>query len=112
MIKNYQIEYTYSARNDIRKMKSYILKNFKYRELGKSFTRKIRKAAHELRVFPNGYNTTGFRFRGCDIYLKPCDTYLLFYTIDEITSTVTVLRVLQDGMNWQYVIKRWIIENR
>lgn len=46
-----------------------------------------------------------------DIYMKPCESYLLFYTVDEAVKTVTVLRVMQDGMDWQYIINRWLREN-
>ena len=52
-----------------------------------------------------------FRYRGYDIYMKPCESYLLFYTVDEAVKTVTVLRVMQDGMDWQYIINRWLREN-
>ena len=105
--KKYRIKYTYSSRDDIRGMKKYILDNFKYRELGENFTKKIKTAVDGLRTFPTGHNTTGIRYRGYDIYLKPYRTYLLFYIVDDGLSVVTILRVLQDGMNWQYILKRW-----
>ncbi len=44
MRKKYKIKYTYSSRDDIRGMKKYILDNFKYRELGENFTKKIKTA--------------------------------------------------------------------
>ncbi len=110
MQKKYKIKYTYSSRDDIRGMKKYILDNFKYRELGENFTKKIKTAVDGLRAFPGGHNATGINYRGYDIYLKPYRTYLLFYIVDEKLSVVTVLRVLQDGMNWQYILKRWIDE--
>ncbi|MBD5456444.1 MAG: type II toxin-antitoxin system RelE/ParE family toxin [Lachnospiraceae bacterium] len=111
MPKNYRIKYTYSARDDILRMRKYILQTFKYHELAKGFTNRIQKAARELKILPNGYSTIGFQYRGYDIYLKPYRTYLLFYTIDEDAGIVTILRVLKDGMNWQYILKRWLIEN-
>lgn len=37
-INEYRIEYTFSSRDDMRKMKRYILDTFKYRELGENFT--------------------------------------------------------------------------
>ena len=40
--------------------------------------------------------------------LKPRSTYLIFYTVDEEKKTVTVLRVMQDGMNWKHITKRWL----
>lgn len=110
MQNKYKIKYTYSSRDDIRGMKRYILENFKYRELSENFTRKIKTAVDGLRTFPKSHNTTGIRYRGYDIYLKPYRTYLLFYIVDDDLSLVTVLRVFQDGMNWQYILKRWISE--
>ncbi len=110
MQKKYKIRYTYSSRDDIRRIKRYILDNFKYRELGENFTKKVKTAVDGLRTLPTGYSTTGIRYRGVDIYLKPYHTYLLFYTVDDGASVVTVLRVLQDGMNWQYILKHWIHE--
>lgn len=108
--KEYRIKYTYSSRDDIRGMKKYILDNFKYRELGENFTKKIKAAVDGLRILPTGYDTTGIRYRGYDIYFKPYRTYLLFYIVDDELSVVTILRVLQDGMNWQYILRRWVHE--
>lgn len=108
--KKYKIKYTYSSRDDIRGMKKYILDNFKYRELGENFTKKIKTAANSLRTLPTGYNTTGIRYREYDIYFKPYRTYLLFYIVDDELAEVTILRVLQDGVNWQYILKRWVRE--
>ncbi len=110
MQKKYRIKYTYSSRDDIRRLKKYILNNFKYRELGENFSEKIKTAVDGLRTFPTGYNTTGIQYRGYDIYLKPYRTYLLFYIVDDGSSAVTILGVLQDGMNWQYILKRWMNE--
>lgn len=62
-------------------------------------------------TLPTGYGTTDFRYRGYEIYMKPQDNHLLFYTIDEEKKIVTVLRVLQNGMDWEYIIQRWIDSN-
>ena len=110
MQKKYRIKYTYSSRDDIRGMKRYILDNFKYRELDESFTEKMKAAVNGLKVCPAGYNITGFCYRGYDIYLKPYQAYLLFYVVDDDLSEVTILCVLQDGMNWKYILDRWISE--
>ena len=100
-----------SGKLDVKEKKKYILQQFKYREYAENFSKKIKKAVLALDTLPTGYNTTGFRYRGYDIYMKPCESYLLFYTVDEAVKTVTVLRVMQDGMDWQYIINRWLREN-
>lgn len=95
----------------MRKMKKYILETFKYRELGEKFSKKMKAAAKDLKTLPTGYDTVGFKYRGYDIYLKPYRTYLFFYIVDEMTQTVTILRVMQDSMNWKFILKRWLQEN-
>ncbi len=37
--------------------------------------------------------------------MKSQNNHLLFYTVDEEKAVVTVLRVLQDGMDWEYIIQ-------
>ena len=110
--KKYKIKYTYSSRDDMRRMKKYILDQFKYRELGENFTQKMKNASNGLKTLPNGHNTSGFIYRGYDIYLKPYLTYLFFYIVNEEDATVTILRVLQDGMNWQFIMKQWLAQNK
>ena len=109
--KKYKIKYAYSSRDDMRRMKKYILDQFKYRELGENFTQKMKKATNGLKTMPSGHNTTGFRYRGYDIYMKPYLSYLFFYIVNEEDTTVTILRVLQDGMNWQFIMKQWLAQS-
>lgn len=104
----YKVLITDIAKEDIKEKKKYILRNFKYREYAEYFSRKIKKAVQELDTLPDGYGTTGFRYRGYDIYLKAYKNYLLFYTVDKSAATVTVLRILQDGMDWENIIRQWI----
>ena len=109
--KKYKVVIAQSGKLDVKEKKKYIHQQFKYREYAENFSKKIKKAVLALDTLPTGYNTTGFRYRGYDIYMKPCESYLLFYTVDEAVKTVTVLRVMQDGMDWQYIINRWLREN-
>ena len=104
----YRIEYTFSSRDDMREMKRYILDTFKYRELGENFTRKMKEAAEGLKTLPTGFNTVGFQYRGYEIHLKPHRTYLFFYVVDEEKKVVTILRVMQDGMDWQFILNQWL----
>ena len=79
----YKIKYTNSSRYDMREMKKYILDTFKYRELGKNYTKKMKEATAGLKVMPAGFDTIGLRYRGYDIYLKPYKSYLFFYVVSE-----------------------------
>lgn len=107
----YKIEYTFSSREDMKRMKKYILDTFIYPELGENFVRKMKAAANELKEIPKTSCTIDFKYRGYDIYLKVYRTYLFFYIVNVEQMKVTVLRILQDGMNWQFILKQWLKEN-
>lgn len=104
----YKVVLAASAKQDVKDIKKYILRNFKYRELAENFSKKMKKAMQGLDTVPNGYDSTGFMYGEYKIYLKPYNTYLLFFVIDEQEKIVTVLRLMQDGMNWKYTIGKWI----
>lgn len=73
-------------------------------------SKKTKKAVLALNTLPAGYNTAGFQYRGYDMYMKPCEFYLLFYIVNEAAKIVTVLQIMQDGMDWQYIINQWLRE--
>lgn len=111
MAKGYKVVIARSGKTDILNKKRYIIENFKYRDYANNFLASMKKAVQELGTLPNGYDTTGFQYRGYDIYMKPNRNHLLFYTVDEEKMVVIVLRVLQDGMDWEYIIRCWIESN-
>ncbi len=108
MEKQYKVVIAQSGKSDIKNKKRYIIEKFKYRSYAENFSQKIKEAAQQLDTLPCAYGTTGFRYRGYDIYMKPQSNHLLFYIVDEKIQTVTILRVLQDGMDWEYIIEQWI----
>jgi len=108
MTARYRVRLADSAKEDIKSRKRSILEHFLSRDLAENFSAKIKIAIQKLDIFPTAYRPTEFVYRGYDIYLKPRSTYLIFYTVDEEKKTVTVLRVLQDGMNWKHIIKCWL----
>lgn len=111
MNKRYKVVIAQSAKRDVMEKKNYILQKFRYREYANAYSEKIRKAALSLEVFPGGYPTSGFQYRGYMIYMKSESNHLLFYTINENKNTVTILRILQDGMDWENIINLWITSN-
>ena len=108
--KKYKILLSKDALQDIKDNKSYILKNFKYREYAENFSKKIKKAIKELDPFAEGYEKTGFLIEGLEVYYKPYSTYLIFFVVED--TVVTVVRVLKDRMYWQAIINRMKKLNR
>lgn len=111
MNKRYKVVIAQSAKRDVMEKKNYILQKFRYREYANAYSEKIRKAALSLEGFLGGYPTSGFQYRGYMIYMKSESNHLLFYTINENKNTVTILRILQDGMDWENIINLWITSN-
>ena len=107
----FSVVLTKSAKYDVADKKRYILERFKYREYAESFSASLRKDVESLDTFPSGFGKVGFSYRGYDIYMKPINDNLLFYVVDEEIKTVSVLRILQDGMDWQSIIRTWLADN-
>lgn len=109
MLKNYKIRFVPSARDDLARMKKYILSEFKYSQYGVNFDNKIKEASKIIKNSPTSYRATEFRYKGYDIYMRCVKSYLFFYVVDD--NKISVLRVLKDGMNWEYIMKLWIVKN-
>lgn len=110
--RNYKLAFTAVAREDQKNLKRYILKQFKYKQYGKNFDAKMRSAYKAIKTVNNSIEPLKIIYRGYDVYLLPHKTYLFFYIVDESIKTITVFRVMQDGMNWVPTILRWISQNQ
>ena len=106
MFKEYKLIYTKSSQTDVKAMRRYIIDKFKYIGLAKNFDSKISHSLKVIRRAPDVYKTTGFYYRGYEIYMRCIDSYLFFYIVEE--TAIVLLRVLKDGMNWEYIIKMWL----
>lgn len=109
MLKNYTIRFVPSARNDLVQMKRYILNEFKYLQYGVNFDKKIKEASTIIKNSPTSFKSTEFTYKGLEIYMRCIKSYLFLYVVDD--KKISVLRVLKDGMNWEYIMKLWIRQN-
>lgn len=111
MAGKYKIVYTNSSRKDMRQMRNYIVKTFKYREYGVNFSKKIKEGVNKIADAPLGYQQIELEYRGYDIRMLVHKTYLLFYIVDFRQRSITILRILQGGMDWMRIIKKWLREH-
>lgn len=111
MSNRYRVAYSTSSRDDMKRMRKYIIKTFRYIEYGKNFTQKMREARKRLEDAPFGYHEIDLEYRDLDIRLLVHKSYMLFYTIDVEEKTINVLRILQEGMDWMRIIKKWLKEH-
>lgn len=106
MFINYDIEYTLSSQLDVKRMRRYILERFKYVELAERFDKKILRALKIIQKAPTIYQPTSFSYNGYEVYMRSIDSYLFFYIVRD--TTVIILRILKDGMNWLEIVRGWI----
>ena len=102
--KNYKIRLSADAKNDIARIKRYLLKEFQYRETAETFSTNIKQAIISLTPFAEAYPRTGFFIQNLEIFYKPYRTYLIFFVVED--DFVTVIRVLKDRMYWQSIIQK------
>ena len=104
----YTLEFSESAAQDQIELKAYIFKEFKYREYGNNFDKKMKSATKAIKDAASSIRPTSFYYRGYVIYMLVHKTYLFFYVVDEVNRNITVLRVLKEGRNWMSIIKKWL----
>ena len=110
--RSYKLTFTDAAKEDQKNFKRYILKQFKYKKYGENFDIKMRSAYKAIKTINNSIDSLKIVYKGYEVFLLPHKTYLFFYIVDERLKAITVLRVMQDGMNWMPLILRWISQNR
>lgn len=98
----YKVCISKSALADIKSIKKYILQTFTYRSYAENFSTSIKRAINELETFPYGYKNTEFTIDGQIIYLKPYQSYLIFFVVDN--HYVTIIRILKNRMHWQNIL--------
>lgn len=110
--RSYKLIFTDEAKEDQKNFKRYILKQFKYKKYGEKFDAKMRSAYKTIKIVNSSIEPLKIVYRGYDVYLLPHKTYLFFYIVDESLRTITVFRVMQDGMNWMSILLRWISQSQ
>ena len=104
MRQQYDIIISRYALEDIKSIKGYILKQFKYCEYAEKFSKKIKESIRKIKMFPKAYEKTEYKVEGLDVYVKHCDTYLIFFVVDE--KNIIIIRVLNGRMYWKSIIEQ------
>lgn len=107
----YRVQFTDAARRDQKGLRQYIVKQFGYSGYGKNFDNKMKSAVKAIKSAAVAIRPTSLYYREYNIYMFVHKTYLFFYIVDEPTRMITVIRVMQDGMDWMSRLKRWTKQN-
>ena len=93
-----KIVYTHTARQDLREIYEYIAYTLLVPETARSLTDKIMSEVRSLEEFPERnplYKDEPWHSQG--VRFLPVKNYLVFYTVNTETETVSIARIMYGG---------------
>ncbi len=96
----YELQYAEQADKDLQAIFEYIAQDNK--ERASLYLGEIEKQILYLREFPKiGRESSYAELRAHGIRILPYDDYLVFYTVNEKTRTVNIVRVLRGSVDYK-----------
>ncbi len=105
---SFKVIYSDTAKGDLRSIYEYIAFKLSEPLIASSQTKRIMEAVRSLDEMPARYrlyDNEPWRSRG--LRVVPIDNYLVFYTIDDESETVRIIRIMYGGRD----IKRQLNDN-
>lgn len=103
---SYNLYETKEAVEDVIKLATYMIEEFKNPKAALDFLEKHDREAVVLKNFPFGYRGISFEYLGYEIRLKPFNTYNIFFVVDVAEKKIIILRVLKDRQDWKIILGR------
>lgn len=98
MSRRFRVVYSPAARDDLREIAGYILHELKSPPAAKSVTTKIRSVIRSLDEYPARFSAVEWEpWRSLGMRKARAGNFLIFYTADADSLTVTVVRILYGG---------------
>lgn len=105
MENKYSIIYSAEARNDLKKIKSYITSVLLSPQAASTQTKRIRESARRLELMPERYAAVDWEpWYSLGVRKVPVDNYVIFYYVDNLTQEVNILRIFYGGRNVEEII--------
>lgn len=95
-----RIVYTDQARQDLKRIYEYIAYSLQSPQVARKMYQRLTRSARSLEYMPERnplYREQPWREQG--VRFLPVQNYLLFYTVNQETNTVTITRILYGGMD-------------
>lgn len=104
-MEKYNVIIEYPATEDLNDILSYITYNLKEPAIAKRIYASIKVKVKTLELMPNRHPVIQEdKYRKLDIRKMPVENYTAFYTVDESTKTVHILRILYNRRYWKNLI--------
>lgn len=102
MNSSYSVVYSPKAREDLKEIYSYIAFTLLVPSTAEGQVNRIRKAIRSLDTMPQRNPAVEWEpWRSMGMRKIPVDNFVVFYTVDENASTVTVIRIVYGGRDME-----------
>ena len=96
----YNIRYSPAAKKDIKNIYSYIALNLQVPDIAKNQVDRIRKEIRSLDFMPTRYSIVDWEpWQSMKMHKLPIDNFVVYYTVNSDTITVTIIRIVYAGMD-------------
>lgn len=96
----YNIRYSPAAKEDIKNIYSYIALNLQVPDIAKNQVDRIRKEIRSLDFMPTRYSIVDWEpWQSMKMHKLPIDNFVVYYTVNFDTITVTIIRIVYAGMD-------------
>lgn len=96
----YSVIYSPEAMDDLREIYSYIAFTLLVPETAEKQVNRIRKEVRSLDFMPSRYSLVEWEpWKSMGMHKVPVDNFVIYYTVDDESRTVTVIRIFYSGRN-------------
>ena len=105
MMENYAVSYSAEALDDLRGIYTYIAKELLSPETAASQIWRLRKEISSLHFMPARYAFVEWDpWHSMGMHQLPVDNFIIYYLIDEETTSVLIVRIFYGGRNIEGII--------
>ncbi|MBS5063795.1 MAG: type II toxin-antitoxin system RelE/ParE family toxin [Hungatella hathewayi] len=105
MSDGYKVIYSPAAFDDIRKIYSYIAFELQAPDTAQNQVNRIRQEIRSLDFMPMRHSFVEWEpWRRMQMHKLPVDNYVVYYTVEEESHTVTVIRIFYGGQDTENMI--------
>lgn len=104
---SYNVVYSSEALNDLRDIYSYIAQELLTPDTALNQVNRLRKEIRSINFMPFRYALVDWEpWKSIGMHKVPVDNYIVFYTIDNNSMTVAVIRILYGGRDIESIATR------
>lgn len=105
MSNSYVLQYSPAARDDLRKIYMYIAFDLMASENAEGQVKRIRNEIRSLNFMPSRYEIVDWEpWKSMRMRKVPVDNFVIYYTVNDDTRTVTIIRIFYGGRNIKDII--------